>query len=202
MWITEGTYDKDYVETHTVGFDKMQGVRPGRGRRCSQDAGVGLAQVRRAGLDHQGSGPRLGQEDRHHRPLLRRRHGPRPVLHRAGPPRVRPARHAGPGQTGRPSGADRLHRHAEERHHRRRRPYGPVRQPEQPAVRRAPAQAAPRNPHRLGQADDPQGPHRRGHPATASASSGAPAATKNRPPTSTGATSTPSRRRRAAPRST
>ena len=24
MWITEGTYDKEYVETHTVGFDKMK----------------------------------------------------------------------------------------------------------------------------------------------------------------------------------
>ena len=23
-WITEGTYDKDYVATHTVGFDKLQ----------------------------------------------------------------------------------------------------------------------------------------------------------------------------------
>ena len=26
MWITEGTYDKEYVETHTVGFDKSQGL--------------------------------------------------------------------------------------------------------------------------------------------------------------------------------
>ena len=24
MWVTEGTYDKDYVETHTVGFDKIK----------------------------------------------------------------------------------------------------------------------------------------------------------------------------------
>ena len=24
MWITEGTYDKEYVETHTVGFDKIK----------------------------------------------------------------------------------------------------------------------------------------------------------------------------------
>ena len=85
VWITEGTYDKEYVEDPHRGLRQDQGLRHGRRGRRAQDPAVGLAQVRRAGVDHQGSGPRLGQEDGHHRPLLRRRHGPRPVLPRAGP---------------------------------------------------------------------------------------------------------------------
>ncbi len=27
MWITEGTYDKEYVETHTVGYGQGGGLR-------------------------------------------------------------------------------------------------------------------------------------------------------------------------------
>ena len=59
-----------------------------------------------------------------------------------------------------------------------------------------------RHADRLGQADHPQDPHRRGHPGRHGATSGAPAATRSRPPTSSRSTRIPSPRRRAAPRST
>ena len=52
IWITEGTYDKEYVKTHTVGFDKVCRLCHGQGRWCSQDTGVGLSKMRRPGMDH------------------------------------------------------------------------------------------------------------------------------------------------------
>ena len=71
MWITEGTYDKEYVEDPHGRLRQDQGLRARRRGRRTQDPAVGLAQVRRAYLDHQGPRARLGQEDGHHRPLLR-----------------------------------------------------------------------------------------------------------------------------------
>ena len=96
VWITEGTYDKEYVKTHTVGFDKIKAYVLGEEDGVPKTPTVGLAQVRRAGLDHQGARPRLGQEDRDHRPLLRRWSGPWPVLPRTGPVGGRPPWHARP----------------------------------------------------------------------------------------------------------
>ena len=69
-----------------------EGLRHGRGRRRAQDAGMGLGEVRRPRMDHQGPRAVLGQEDRLHRPLFRRRHDPRPLLPRAGPLRGHPPR--------------------------------------------------------------------------------------------------------------
>ena len=85
MWIKEGTYDKEYVETHVVGFDKF-GLCHGQGGRRAQDAGMGLAQVRRAGVDHQGPGAEIGP----------RRPSPSPIISAAamcaGPYSHEPAR--------------------------------------------------------------------------------------------------------------
>ena len=108
MWINEGTYDKEYVKTHAVGMDKVAGLRPGQGRRHPQDAGMGLDEMRRAGMDDQGPGQGVGQEDNLHHPLLRRLHDPRPVLARARPAGVHPARHAGTRRARRPPVPDNL----------------------------------------------------------------------------------------------
>ena len=51
IWITEGTYDKDYVATHTVGFDKFKDYVLGKEDGDSQDTGVGLTQMRCPGMD-------------------------------------------------------------------------------------------------------------------------------------------------------
>ena len=203
MWINEGTYDKEYVD------DPHRRLRQDRRPTCMGEEdgvpktpAVGLAQVRRAGVDHQGPGPRLGQEDRHHRPLLRRRHGPRPVLARAGPARDHPARHAGPGQAGRPPVADRLPGHAPQ--HPRRRPavHGHVQQPGR--RRRSATGCSSRTGarRRPGASSSSPRPSSRRPSTVRRSTSGAPAATRSRPPTSTRSTPIPSRRRRAAPSST
>ncbi len=41
QWIIEGTYDKEYVKTHVVGFDKFCGLCDGERRRDTQDSEVG-----------------------------------------------------------------------------------------------------------------------------------------------------------------
>ena len=43
-WMTEGTYDKDYVATHVVGFDKFEDYVMGARRRRAQDSGVGVGE--------------------------------------------------------------------------------------------------------------------------------------------------------------
>ena len=169
---------------------------------CPRRPRVGFAEVRRAGMDHQGACPRLGQEDRHHRPLLRRRHGPRSVLARAGPAGGHPARHAGPGQTGRAPVADRLPGHAPQRPGAGRQYMDMFNNLADFARRRQAAEAAPRHAAGLGQAAHPQDAHRGGHQEGRRSTSGAPAVTRSPPPTSTRSTPTRSRRRRAAPRST
>ena len=72
VWLTEDTWDKEYVETHAVGMDEVADYVLGKRRRHSQDPRVGLAEVRRARVDDQGAGARVRQEDHLHRPLLRR----------------------------------------------------------------------------------------------------------------------------------
>ena len=54
------------------GHGQGRGLCPGQGRRHSQDAGMGLQEVRRAGMDDQGPGQRVRQESHLHHPLLRR----------------------------------------------------------------------------------------------------------------------------------
>ena len=65
-------------------MDKFADYVLGKEDGIPEDPRVGLDQVRRPAVDHQGAGPRVGQEDHVHRPLLRRLHGPRAVLARAG----------------------------------------------------------------------------------------------------------------------
>ena len=81
MWLTEGTWDKEYVETHAVGHGQSGGLRPRQGRgRHPQDPRMGFQEVRRTRVDHQGPRPPVRQEHHLHHPLLRRLGLPRPVL--------------------------------------------------------------------------------------------------------------------------
>ena len=75
-WITEGTYYKDYVDTHTIGFDWFERLRAGQRGRHSQDPPMGRREVRGSQLHHQGVRALLGQARRVHRPRRRRRHDP------------------------------------------------------------------------------------------------------------------------------
>ena len=84
-WITEGTYDKEYVATHTYGFDKFRDYVLGVEDGDAQDPGLGLREVRSPGPDHQGPGQRLGVQAHHHPHRQRRPGHPRPLRHRAGP---------------------------------------------------------------------------------------------------------------------
>ena len=184
------------------GLRQDQGLRHGRGRRRPQDPAVGLAQVRRAGVDHQGAGARLGQEDRHHRPLLRRRHGPR-----ARTPTSRPDSRSScwacrAGQAGRPPVADRLPGHAAQHPGRRQAVHGHVQQPGRrlrSATGCSSRTAARRRP---GASSSSPRPSSRRPSTVRRWTSGARAATRSPRPTSTRSTPIPSRRRRAAPRST
>ncbi len=72
VWLTEGTYDKEYLETHSRGVREVPRLRSGRGGRRSQDAAMGGPDHRRALLHDQGAGPLLGEEDRLDRHRQRR----------------------------------------------------------------------------------------------------------------------------------
>ncbi len=101
VWLTEGTYDKEYVADRTVGFEEFKNVRPGRERRSAQDARVGGRRnvvCRRA---PSGPGPGVGREA--HGPFGRRagRRGrslPAGLRHRMGADDGPPPGHAGSGQ--------------------------------------------------------------------------------------------------------
>ena len=84
---------------------QVRGLRARQGRRRSQDARVGLGEVRRHRVDHQGAGARLGEQDhqphsrqrgsRHQRALLLRAgsvggHASRHVAASANPACIRP----------------------------------------------------------------------------------------------------------------
>ena len=202
MWITEGTYDKEYVETHTVGFDKMKAYVLG------EEDGVAKTPewARRSAASRRGPSrpwPATGP----------RRPSPSATTSAA----AWPAARTPPSRPASRSSCSACRAWASRASTRRRSPtpgmpknvitggadhMGPFANLTTTPGRRAPAQAAPGHSDRLGQADDPQDPHRRGHPATAQWTSGAPAATRSRPPTSTGSTPTRSPRKRAAPSST
>ena len=42
MWVTEDTYDKEYVATHTIGMDKIEAYVLGKEGRRTQDSEVGI----------------------------------------------------------------------------------------------------------------------------------------------------------------
>ena len=119
-WMTEGTYDKDYVATHVVGFDKFEDYVLGREDGVPKTPEWASEKMRRPRMDHQGARPGMGQADHHGHALLRRLVRARPVLARAGAAGGLPARHAGPGQAGRASVLqDGRRRPLDERHARR-----------------------------------------------------------------------------------
>ena len=64
VWIKEGLYDKDYVETHTVGFDKWKAYLTGDEDGIAEDAGVAGEGNRRSGEGRARAGARMGQEAR------------------------------------------------------------------------------------------------------------------------------------------
>lgn len=81
VWLTEGTYEKDYIVTHSVGFEKFEDYVMGRGRgRHREDAGLGGREVRCTRLPHQGVGSLLGEQEGFRCPLQRRRLHPRGLL--------------------------------------------------------------------------------------------------------------------------
>ena len=64
VWIKEGLYDKDYVKTHTVGFDKWKAYLARRRGRHREDAGMAGEGNRRSGQGRARARPRMGQEAR------------------------------------------------------------------------------------------------------------------------------------------
>ena len=63
VWITEDTYDKEYIAKHAYGLTNSR-TMCWDGRTHSQDSRMGQREVRDQGMDHQGAGPGLGQKDR------------------------------------------------------------------------------------------------------------------------------------------
>ena len=101
-WMTEGTYDKEYVATHVVGFDKFEDYVLGREDGVPKTPEWASGKTQHPRVDDQGARPGMGHADHHRHALLRRLLRPRPLLARAGPAGGLSARHAGPGQAGRP----------------------------------------------------------------------------------------------------
>ena len=46
IWMTEGTYDKEYIKTHTFGYEKFAEYVLGKEDGSSQDPGMGFCQMR------------------------------------------------------------------------------------------------------------------------------------------------------------
>ena len=60
VWIKEGLYDKDYVKTHTVGFDKWAAYLTGDEDGIAEDAGVAGEGDRRSGQGRARARARVG----------------------------------------------------------------------------------------------------------------------------------------------
>ncbi len=84
VWLTEGTYDEEYVKSHTVGFDKFRDYVLGKEDGIPKTPKWAAPHHRCALLHDQGPGPVLGQEDGLHRHRQRRPGDQRPLCHRAG----------------------------------------------------------------------------------------------------------------------
>ena len=106
VWLTEGTYDKEYIATHSYGFDKFEdyvlgkedGV-PKTPAWAAEKCGVPEWTIKALARD-------WARQGHQHHPRQRRARHPRTLLHRAGPPGSHAAGHAGPGQARRPPGQD------------------------------------------------------------------------------------------------
>ena len=81
VWITEGTYDKEYIATHSYGFDKFEDYVLGKEDGVPKTPAWASGEVRRPRVDHQGPGQGLGEQDDQHHPRQRRARHPRAVLH-------------------------------------------------------------------------------------------------------------------------
>ena len=79
-WMTEGTYDKDYVATHVVGFDKFEDYVLGREDGLPKTPEWASGKTQRPRVDHQGAGSGMGQAAHHRHALLRRLLRARPLL--------------------------------------------------------------------------------------------------------------------------
>ena len=102
-WLTEGTYDKEYVAEPHHRFRRVEGLRPRQDRRRAQDSGVGRGRERHPGARDPGAGPGVGVQEDHAGRGRTGRHGRRqPGLlgQRVGPHHGGAGRHAGPGQAG------------------------------------------------------------------------------------------------------
>ena len=106
QWFTNGTYDKEYLETHAYGVDKFEDYVMGGEDGVPKSAGVGGPHHRRAGPHHQGPGRRVGLQAHHRGHRQRRPRHPRPLLHRARPSAGALPGHAGAGQAGLQPGQD------------------------------------------------------------------------------------------------
>ena len=66
VWITEGTYDKQYIAEKTVGFDEFKDYILGEvDDKVRQDAGMGREGIRHSGAQDPRPGPRVGSETHH-----------------------------------------------------------------------------------------------------------------------------------------
>ena len=71
-WIIEGTYDKEYLKTHAVGFDKFADYVMGKEDGIAKTPIWASRQVRSSFPNHQSPGPGMGEEAHHCLPRLRR----------------------------------------------------------------------------------------------------------------------------------
>ena len=97
IWLTEDTWDKEYIKTHTIGFDKLKDYILGKEDgipKTPEWASAPLTGV--PSQDHQGAGQGVGQEKYLRRPRQRRLVHQGPLFHRARPAGSSPAGHAGP----------------------------------------------------------------------------------------------------------
>ena len=102
VWIKEGLYDKEYVKTHTVGFDAWKAYVMGESDGVAKTPEWQEKEDRRCGQGRARAGPRMGGQT--HLSRLRRlgqrprRRLPQPDRHPMGAHHGVPDRDAGPGQ--------------------------------------------------------------------------------------------------------
>ena len=157
VWLKEDLWDKEYVASHAVGMDKVAAYVLGEEDGVPKTPEWASKKTSDPRVDDQGAGARVRQAVHLHPALLRRLDGPRPVLARARPPRVHPARHAGPRRPRRAPVAVLVLRHATRR--------GPRELPLlQPVAQSRPAHPRAEQRRRLGHAEHPQDADPGGHP--------------------------------------